>query len=117
MNASLELRQRLSDGPEDMMPCPLCSYLDHPEMLGGDIIHGPDTYLRGGRLMVSTCCRFSAPLFALRGQPRAEIVSEWRKMVAGRLEGKALTTLRKLAMKGLVPSSITQLFTEAKAAA
>ena len=77
--------------------------------MGADIIHGPDTYLRGGRVMVTTCCRFSAPLFAFRGLPRAEIVAEWRKMVAAGLEGKALVTLRKLARRGLVPSSIAQL--------
>jgi hypothetical protein len=111
MMGSLQLRQQLTDGPDDLMPCPMCSFLGHPET-GGDIIHGPDTYPRGGVVMVTTCCRFSAPLFAFRGKPRAEIVTEWRRMVAANLEGKVLITLRKLARIGRVPLSIVQLLPE-----
>jgi hypothetical protein len=130
MSFALQTRQRFADSPEYLIPCPMCSFLDHPE-IGPDIINGPDTFLSrvNRRVMVTTCCHFSEPLFAFRGGTKEEIAAAWTRMLATALaaqeaewqalqlrpatpdiralrsRGKLTNTLLNLKRKGFIPSS------------
>lgn len=111
MSLAVQACQRISDSKEYLMPCPMCSFLGHAE-LGRDIVHGPTTYTaRNGVLMVSVCCRFSAPLFATRGSSGVDIAAKWMAMIMAALKaeektpGKITTTTLRLVEKGFVPCS------------